>query len=786
MRNSLVVAVLVFFGVFCAEAQIAPGQWRTHFSYQNTEQVAWAGQTIYAMANGKLFSYLPDDNEIREHNILTGLHGNMVSRIDYNEATSTLLVVYDDGNIDFIKGDEITGLPDYRDKTLTVSKTVNEVRMYGAYAFICTDACLLEVDMKRKEISNTYFLRDEAGAYTALADFAATDDSYYLLTDDNKLYQGRREDNLLDSHNWKTMSFGWNLPPEHITAWNGGFYGCSGPYIFKLNEWGNWAFQEELDFCITSWEIQHGRLVMGFENGTFEVRTTDGSIFTLKQSGQSVATEDLSLKANGKELCTASDKSGIALWKVDAAEPAYNNVACDILPNGPAINTAWKFYFRDNSLYTVSGGRFGDRYFFTGGINRFIDNGWESIIEDADTISAQTKIPFRDIVNLAIDPADESHFYACSWGEGMYEFRGGKLVKLHTYTNSPLVTCLPESPQKERYVRVDGATFDKDGNLWVTNSDKITGRAGVRILKADGTWISPSYKKLPAYVPTLGDVLFTSNGQIWINSVRDIYGIFVIDPGNTLDDPTDDKTQWINNFYDQDGKTIDMFTVTSIVEDRDGTLWIGTNRGPILYYQTSTLFEKIPTFTRVKVPRNDGTDEADYLLSTSPIQAIAVDGANRKWLATENDGAYLVSADGLKTIHHFTKDNSPLPSNNVYSVFVHPFDGEVFMGTEQGLVSYRDQAIEGADSYNNVYAYPNPVAPEFTGDILVTGLKESSQVHITDIQGHIMAKGTSLGGQFAWNGCRPSGERAASGVYLVFVADEDGNKGVVCKIVLLK
>lgn len=778
--------IIVLLSTLYAEAQVAPGQWRTHFSYKSTSQVAWVGQTVYALANGKLFSYSPADNEFREHNILTGLHGNIVTSIDYNAATATLLVIYDDGDMDLIKGDDITELPDYRDKTLTASKAVNNVRMYGNYAYICTDACLLEVDMKRKEIANTYFLRDKEGSYTALIDFAPASDEWYLLTDENELYRGSTTDNLLDAGNWQKMGFGWNLPPEHIIVWDDELYGSSGPYIFWLNEYGNWAFKEECDFCITGWELQYGYLVMGFENSTFELRLHDGEVFTLQQLEESLELEDLSLRASGKELCTASGKSGIALWSLVAGDSVYENTEYDLMPNGPDINTAWKIYFRDNALYTVSGGRWGDRYFYTGGINRFLDNEWRSVIEDADTLSAQTGSPFRDIVNLAVDPKDVNHFYACSWGEGMYEFQDGKLLKLHTYTNSPLITCLPESSQKERYVRVDGATFDSDGNLWVNSSDPATNKAGVHILKSGGSWVSPSYSNFPKNAPTLGDVLFTSKGQIWINSVRDKYGIFVIDPGKTLDDPSDDKTQWISNFYDQDGKTIDMFTVTSIAEDKDGTLWIGTNVGPILYYPTSTLFDKIPTFTRVKVPRNDGTDEADYLLSSSPVQWICVDGANRKWIATDNDGVYLVSSDGLKTVHHFTTSNSPLPSNNVYSVFVNPYDGEVFIGTEDGLVSYRDQATEGADNYDNVYAYPNPVTPEFTGDILVTGLKESSQVHITDIQGHILAKGTSLGGQFAWNGCRPSGERAASGVYLVFVADEEGNKGVVCKIVLIK
>jgi len=150
--------------------------------------------------------------------------------------------------------------------------------------------------------------------------------------------------------------------------------------------------------------------------------------------------------------------------------------------------------------------------------------------------------------------------------------------------------------------------------------------------------------------------------------------------------------------------------VYSIAEDREGNIWVGTNKGPVVYYDPSVIFDN-EEFNgyQPEIPRNDGTQFVDLLLSTEKINAIAVDGANRKWFATEKSGVFLVSDDGKKEIHHFTEENSPLFSNNVQTLAVNDKTGEVYFGTDKGIVSYRGEATEGGDDFENVYVFPNPV-----------------------------------------------------------------------------
>jgi ligand-binding sensor domain-containing protein len=263
-------------------------------------------------------------------------------------------------------------------------------------------------------------------------------------------------------------------------------------------------------------------------------------------------------------------------------------------------------------------------------------------------------------------------------------------------------------------------------------------------------------------------------------------GVFVIDHNNTLDDASDDKSRWLGGFTDQDGNVLSPFNINCVTEDLNGNLWMGTVVGPLVVNNASNVFSSSFNVTRIKIPRNDGTGNADYLLNDIRINCIAVDGANRKWIGTNGNGVYLVSADGLVTVHQFNSKNSPLPSDYIWSITIDPETGEVFFGTDSGLVSYRSDATQSKADFSKVYVFPNPVKPEYSGKITVTGLEENTQVRITDLAGNVMISGTSLGGQFTWDGYSALGKKAASGVYLVLCASQDGLEAQACKFMIVR
>jgi len=375
-----------------------------------------------------------------------------------------------------------------------------------------------------------------------------------------------------------------------------------------------------------------------------------------------------------------------------------------------------------------------------------------------------------DPMRILADPADNNHFWVSTWGAGLLEYRNNVLVKKYDDSNSPLQTIIPGKP----YSRICGLAMDRERNLWITQ----TGVPGsIKVLKNDNTWITFPFT---IDAPTISDIIVTSTGQKWVILPRG-YGLFVFDDKNFSDDRYRYRQMLVK---DTDNKVISL--VYSIAEDLDGNIWVGTDQGPVIYSSTSEIFDEEPKAFRVKVPRNDGSGLADYMLGTEIITSIAVDGANRKWLGTFNSGAYLLSADGTEKLINYNEENSPLLSNNVVSVAVDGKTGVVWLGTAKGVISVRGDATTGAESFNKVYAFPNPVRETYNGNLTITGLMRNSSVRITDISGNLVYRCVSDGGQATWNLLNYRGERVSTGVYLIFVANEDGTQAMVTKVLVIK
>jgi hypothetical protein len=766
------ITCILYFILFSVPAFSGIGidSWRTHYSYNNVKQVASTGDKIYSVANGKLFSV---DNEgiIETYSTLTGLSGFDISFIGWSETEKTLLIVYSDGNMDFIEGSDIHYLPDFKNKSVTSDKTVYNLRIDGRYAYLLTGVGMVVVDIRKKEIAETY-CPESNGNKVTVYDAAIIGDSIFLATNEG-LFKGNSKDNLLDPSKWSYKSFISGKLVKNMIYFSGKLYvladdgliyrqtdnGWLGlindPNVFRLQKSGDYLF-----FC--------GINRFWIFDSNHNLINTD--VF----SGY-----DLSFDKNKQILYVAAGELGLV--EMSKKGEVFSKDTSDIKPNGPSQIYAWNSFFYDGVYYSTTGGRWGDRFNTVGDILTFKDEKWNGINNKQD-ITAKTGVPFTDILNLAIDPLDNKHYFITSWGEGLYEFRDSVFYKLHNQYNSPLITMIPG-----RFCRVDGATFDKSGNLWVLNStyglSKVSDTT-LWVLKPDGKWYGQYYSDMPS-APTWNSILFTSRKQLWINSLRVTYGVFVVDQNNTPFDASDDKTRWFSSFTDQDGKTISPYTVNCITEDLNGAIWIGTRFGPLVVSNPSSVFNSNFTFTRVIIPKSEDSNLGDYLLENIRVNCITVDGANRKWMGTEGNGLYLFSPDGLKTIHHFTTENSPLPSDYIYSVAINPETGEVFIGTDAGLVSYRSDATTGEVSYSEIHVFPNPVKPGYNGKITVKGLMENTQVRITDLNGNLIVSGTSLGGQFSWDGLNIQGNRVASGIYLVFCASEDGTQYQTCKFMVV-
>jgi ligand-binding sensor domain-containing protein len=261
------------------------------------------------------------------------------------------------------------------------------------------------------------------------------------------------------------------------------------------------------------------------------------------------------------------------------------------------------------------------------------------------------------------------------------------------------------------------------------------------------------------------------------------HGLFILDDNKTPDVFSDDKYK---KLLVQDTENQPISFVFSIAEDLDGNIWVGTDQGPVIYFNPEKIFDADLKASRIKIPKNDGTNLADYLLKTETITSIAVDGANRKWLGTASSGVYLLSADGTTQIKNFNELNSPLLSNSIVSLAVDNKTGEVWFGTSKGVQSFRGDATTGGEKFTKVYSFPNPVREDFKGNVTITGLIKDSEIRITDISGNLVYSTVSDGGQATWDLNTYNGHRVATGVYLIFCASKDGSQSYVTKMLVIK
>ena len=463
------------------------------------------------------------------------------------------------------------------------------------------------------------------------------------------------------------------------------------------------------------------------------------------------------------------------------ADAALLAQAKTLNPGGPKYNGFAYIQYLNNRLYTVPG-MFKSGYVDSntpGAVQILHDGEWANYQEN---LSLKTGYDYLDNNVLAVDPRNANHVFV-GGRTGLYEFLDGQLKAYYNKDNSLLQGAMYKGRELgNNYVLINGLRFDNKGDLWILNSQ--ASRENLLRLSADGQMTSfskPALMKDGVGGSVLTSMVFDNRNNLWFcNDHWDYPALFCYQP-------TTDKLLSFTRFVNEDGSNLDLVP-HSVMPLSNGDVWVTTTIGPLLLSQSVIDNPETAVFTQVKVPRNDGTNLADYLLSGIDVTCMAIDGGGRKWFGTKANGVYLISADNMTQVKHITSSNSPLLSDNILSIAINNATGEVFFGTDKGLCSYMSDATTPSDqpSEDKTYAYPNPVKPGYTGPITIIGLSMNADVKIVTTNGVLVVAGISNGGSFVWNGKDQFGKPVASGVYMVESADEDGNNGVVCKVAIVR
>ena len=557
---------------------------------------------------------------------------------------------------------------------------------------------------------------------------------------------------------------------------------------------------------LIAWNRQAKRLIAVYQNSNIDLIDTNNNITNISSLYTKTTTEDKtvnSIRIDGIYaylICSF----GIVKVNMQRAEitdtytpnhpeyptslPEEDNSDYDkyidliktLKPDGPKYNHFGFMKFDNGRLYTCGGGNNNTNIPAT--VQILKDKEWE-IYED-DGVEEKTGVPFINFNCLDYDPNDINHVFVGS-RTGLYEYNNGRFVNFFNDSNSPIESF---NNSAKDYELIYGVKFDKNSNLWILNSQAPT--QSLIEYNKEGKFISHSIPELMGLndggytgksLGQLSNIIIDSKGYLWF--VNNHW----INPSLYRYDIDNNSIITYSNFVNQDGTAItSMYAVTCVTEDMEGNMWIGTDVGLFLL-EKSQIEASNPYYTQVKVPRNDGTNYADYLLNNVSITSICIDSGNRKWIATNGDGVYLISADNMTQIHHFKEDNSKLLSNIINSIAINNISGEVFFGTENGICSYMSDATQTNSEMtnDNIWAYPNPVTPEYHGLITIVGLSYNADVKIVSSTGTLVAEGKSNGGTFTWDGNDKKGKHVASGVYMVITATSEGNKGAVCKIAIV-
>jgi ligand-binding sensor domain-containing protein len=746
------------------------GTWKSFTPFGASRAICEAGDKVFSASTNSVFSVDKTTGEVRTYDKSTGLSDIGIKTMSYDPATSVLAIAYNNSNLDLIYNEtDIYNVADFKNENTSGSVGINGISFYNGNCYVSSDMGISVIDLTKKEIKNTYIIGSTGQQVRVYA--AATDGSYiYSATQEGVKRASLTSANLQDFNSWVLFTAGSGIPAKkakYVEVFNGKAYaviegnGTDTLYEFSSGTWGKRYFDAQ--HTITSLNRIGSTLYFTIWNNS----NTSGKNAKVDAAGNMT----LSNVQGHVRPIGWFESNGIS-WEGDFWNGLFKNNQGNIekiIPDGPFSPSVFRIDVTDGNVNVAPGG-VDDSWGFTynqDGFFMYEDNKWVNI--NQYNFGALTE--WSDVLAVASNTVKHKTYFG-SFFAGLIEYdHNSKSVTQYDKWNSILEGAVGDTQR----TKISSLTADKDGNVWIGNAGA---NKQIKMIPANGS----SWKAftVPYNISLMKRIVVDANGQLWAPVRRSGEGLLVWSNNGTLDNTSDDKARLLSTGSGS-GALPDAMC-HSIAEDKDGNIWVGTNQGiGIFYCPGSVLTNYGCDADQIKVER-DGY--VGYLFGTESVRAIAVDAANRKWIGTTN-GVWLISADGKTELLKFNVDNSPLPSNQITDIAIDDNTGEVFIGTTGGLVSYQGDAMSECTECESALVYPNPVKPDYDGPIAIKGLVEDAYVKITDASGTLVYQGKANGRQMIWNGKGYNGQRAKSGVYLVFSSTDLGKEKRVAKILLV-
>ena len=783
MKKKFFVIIFALIGILFSNAQNTSLLWEGHFSYLNIKDVVSSQEKIYAASENAIFSYDIITEELKTISTINGLSGELISTIHYSEAYGFLVIGYESGLMEIFNEstEEMTTVVDILDKNTIPpnNKRINHFSELDGSVFVSADFGISVYDLSRLEFGDTYFI-GSAGSQIQVNQTAISNGYIYAACEDNGgIKRGLLSSpNLIDFQEW-----------EQITT--GNFNGIEAVLDKLYCTSTNSRIHEIIGTTLNQLQV--------YSNQVLDIKSSNNQLIITTQDNVYVYDVNFSLLANSTQTSefdttfTASSltQEGIYIGTTNfgVLRTTQSNVSTfqEIHPDGPLRNDVFSITSGFGNVW-ISYGDYTIYYnpspFKREGVSQLYDGQWNNIPYD-DVFG------LRNLNAISINPLNPQQVFISSFHDGMLEVNDGVATQKLDETNSGLESLFLASSPTYRSLRLSGIIFDDSGVLWSITS--LISKPLKAYDPSSNLWRSFDFTDL---IPNpindnLGfkELLVAPSGDIFIASFS--YGVigFKENGGNHI----------FKNVDKENGNLPDK-SVRAIALDKGGQLWIGTDIGLRVLYNTSGFFDDENLTTDEIVILDNGIPKE--LLQDQFISDIKVDGSNNKWIATIGAGLFYFSPDGQQTIFHFTKDNSPLPSNNVNDITIDDANGVIYIGTDKGLVSFKSGGSAPTDELVDAFIYPNPVRPGFnivTEKVKIKDITDNVNIKITDIEGNLVAEAQSRansryrgfnleidGGTAYWNGKNMANNMVASGVYLVMISDMESLETKVLKLMIIR
>jgi hypothetical protein len=752
MKN-LVVVLLCLIGLlpYQANAQEIPiGGWRIHLPYNAVFTLAESPERLYVGAERGFYSFHKKSGEIELYSKVNGFSDVEVGRLAYHPGLNILVIAYENTNIDLLKPDgHIVNIDAIKRESILGIKKVNDIHFEGDLAYLACSFGIVVLDLVKNEIKDNYLSIGPGATSINIESLTIFGDYIYAATG-----FGLMRAHVNDQDSWQDFSK-WSFLrsanySDHLRVFQNEMYAVIDS-VLEVYDGSNWRFFDGNKKEVTvSLDVHNDKLVVA-QYGKITVVSSDLSRRVLPENIINFAVID-------EEGFVWTGGRFTGLMRIN-----QSGQYSFLTPNGPFGPTSFSMSSYGDDLWVVGGTPTSSWQptFNNLGYYHFNGSQWSNRIPHPEIDK------LFDFVSVVAGPNGD--VFLGTMGGGVLHLKNGAFVGV--YTDEP--SGEPKLERANTYVGATGLALDDANNLWISNYDA---QRPLRVKTPGNQWFN---YELP--VEGIGEMVIDKFGQKWISAVNEgSVGIVVFKEKDGLAG-SEPSIRTLDNTTKGGGLPSNV--VNALAVDQDGEIWVGTEEGLAIFFNPISIFEGGERADAQQIIVNDGKD-IGFLLGNEVINDIAVDGANRKWVAT-NTGAWLIAEDASGVVRHFTSQNSPLLSNAVQCLGINLSSGEVFFGTDKGIISYRGDATAGGDKHGDVVVFPNPVRPKYEGPITIQGLPDNATVKITDALGRVVYEMIASGGTAVWDGKNFEGKRPATGIYLIITANDEDEDAVVSKLLLV-